>query len=80
MKTVCVLLLGWFLFDSVLTVKNMMGMFMAVVGMITYSWAVELAKAQAAKAAAVRIMEPIVAEEADSLLKGDLEFGRTDKP
>lgn len=82
MKTVCVLLLGWFLFDSVLTVKNMMGMFMAVIGMITYSWAVELAKAQAAKAqaAAVRIMEPNAAEEADSLLKGDLELGRTDKP
>jgi len=80
MKTVCVLLLGWLLFDSVLTAKNMLGMFMAVVGMITYSWAVELAKTQAAKAAAARALDPNVAEEENSLLKSDLEFGRIDKP
>jgi solute carrier family 35 protein E3 len=80
MKTVCVLLLGWFLFDSVLTAKNMLGMFMAVIGMITYSWAVELAKTQAAKAAAARVLDLNVAEEEDSLLKSDLEFGRIDKP
>jgi solute carrier family 35 protein E3 len=78
MKTVCVLILGWLLFDSILTGKNLMGMFMAIVGMVTYSWAVEVAKAQAAKAAAVRIMEPNLQEE-DSLLKGDLEFGRVEK-
>lgn len=44
MKTVCVLILGWVLFDSVLTLKNIMGMLIAVVGMVIYSWAVELEK------------------------------------
>lgn len=83
MKTVCVLLLGWFIFDSVLTVKNMLGMAMAVLGMITYSWAVEVAKSQAAKAAPVKIKEPMFIEEEASLLKNgkenkDLEFGRAD--
>ncbi|CAM8913931.1 unnamed protein product [Rhodiola kirilowii] len=35
MKTVCVLILGWILFDSALTLKNIMGMTVAVVvGMI----------------------------------------------
>lgn len=46
MKTVCVLGLGWVLFDSVLTLKNIMGMVIAVVGMLIYSWAVELEKQQ----------------------------------
>ncbi|KAL6217872.1 hypothetical protein ACLB2K_011089 [Fragaria x ananassa] len=41
MKTVCVLTLGWLLFDSSLGFKNLMGMALAVVGMIVYSWAVE---------------------------------------
>ncbi|KAG0464336.1 hypothetical protein HPP92_020405 [Vanilla planifolia] len=41
MKTVCVLILGWVLFDSVLTIKNMLGMLLAVVGMVVYSRAVE---------------------------------------
>lgn len=44
MKTVCVLILGWVLFDSVLTLKNVMGMVIAVAGMVIYSWAVELEK------------------------------------
>ncbi|KAL0322807.1 UNVERIFIED_CONTAM: UDP-rhamnose/UDP-galactose transporter 2 [Sesamum angustifolium] len=44
MKTVCVLTLGWLLFDSELTFKNIMGMVVAVVGMIIYSWAVEAEK------------------------------------
>lgn len=44
MKTVRVLVLGWVLFDSVLTLKNIMGMVIAVVGMVIYSWAVELEK------------------------------------
>ncbi|KAH7653898.1 solute carrier family 35 member E3 protein [Dioscorea alata] len=44
MKTVCVLILGWILFDSALTVKNILGMLLAVVGMIIYSWAVESEK------------------------------------
>ncbi|KAK2425553.1 Nucleotide-sugar transporter family protein [Trifolium repens] len=44
MKTVCVLTLGWLLFDSELTFKNIMGMVIAVIGMIIYSWAVEVEK------------------------------------
>ncbi|WOL11653.1 hypothetical protein Cni_G20417 [Canna indica] len=44
MKTVCVLILGWILFDSVLTLKNILGMLLAVVGMVVYSWAVEYEK------------------------------------
>lgn len=44
MKTVCVLTLGWLLFDSELTFKNIMGMFLAVLGMVIYSWAVESEK------------------------------------
>lgn len=49
MKTVCVLTLGWLLFDSELTFKNIMGMILAVVGMVIYSWAVELEKSSNAK-------------------------------
>ncbi|KAG6537407.1 UDP-rhamnose/UDP-galactose transporter 2-like [Zingiber officinale] len=41
MKTVCVLILGWLLFDSALTLKNILGMLLAVLGMLFYSWAVE---------------------------------------
>ncbi|WOL18612.1 hypothetical protein Cni_G27409 [Canna indica] len=41
MKTVCVLILGWLLFDSALTLKNILGMLLAVLGMLVYSWAVE---------------------------------------
>ncbi|KAF8669386.1 hypothetical protein HU200_051729 [Digitaria exilis] len=44
MKTVCVLILGWILFDSALTVKNILGMLLAVMGMVVYSWAVEAEK------------------------------------
>ncbi|OEL27321.1 UDP-galactose transporter 2 [Dichanthelium oligosanthes] len=44
MKTVCVLILGWILFDSALTVKNILGMLLAVMGMVVYSWAVESEK------------------------------------
>ncbi|KAK9928569.1 hypothetical protein M0R45_025699 [Rubus argutus] len=44
MKTVCVLTLGWLLFDSELTFKNIMGMIIAVAGMVIYSWAVEAEK------------------------------------
>ncbi|KAL1311912.1 UDP-rhamnose/UDP-galactose transporter 2 [Arachis ipaensis] len=49
MKTVCVLTLGWLLFDSELTFKNIMGMIIAVVGMVIYSWAVEVEKQSSAK-------------------------------
>ncbi|XP_047323331.1 UDP-rhamnose/UDP-galactose transporter 1-like [Impatiens glandulifera] len=44
MKTVCVLTLGWLLFDSELTFKNIMGMMIAILGMLIYSWAVEVEK------------------------------------
>ncbi|KAG0576228.1 hypothetical protein M758_5G059900 [Ceratodon purpureus] len=80
MKTVAVLTLGWVLFDSVLTGKNMMGMFMAVVGMITYSWAVEVAKkAQANELASSKVMEALSSEEKGPLLKADLELGSVEK-
>ncbi|XP_021275646.1 UDP-rhamnose/UDP-galactose transporter 2-like [Herrania umbratica] len=46
MKTVCVLMLGWLLFDSELTLKNILGMAIAVLGMVVYSWAVEAEKKQ----------------------------------
>lgn len=51
MKTVCVLTLGWLLFDSELTLKNIMGMAIAVIGMVVYSWAVEVEKQANAKIA-----------------------------
>ena len=48
MKTVCVLILGWILFDSALTIKNILGMLLAVMGMVVYSWAMEAEKKAAA--------------------------------
>ncbi|XP_044511786.1 UDP-rhamnose/UDP-galactose transporter 2-like [Mangifera indica] len=47
MKTLCVLTLGWLLFDSEMTFKNIMGMVLAVVGMVIYSWAVEADRSNA---------------------------------
>ncbi|XP_010504507.1 PREDICTED: uncharacterized protein LOC104781510 isoform X3 [Camelina sativa] len=49
MKTVCVLTLGWLIFDSEMTFKNIAGMVLAVVGMVIYSWAVELEKQRKTK-------------------------------
>ena len=72
MKTVAVLILGWLVFDSVLTPKNMLGMALAVVGMIVYSWAVETAKQQAAKAVSLPTVVDL-AEEDISLLKSERE-------
>ncbi|KAE8702188.1 AT-rich interactive domain-containing protein 3 [Hibiscus syriacus] len=46
MKTVFVLILGWLLFDSELTLKNLLRMAIAVLGMVLYSWAVEADKAE----------------------------------
>ncbi|CAA6662995.1 unnamed protein product [Spirodela intermedia] len=43
-KTLCVLILGWMLFDSALTVNNVFGMMLAVLGMIFYSSSVEAEK------------------------------------
>jgi len=36
--------LGWLLFDSEMTMKNISGMVLAIVGMVVYSWAVEIEK------------------------------------
>lgn len=47
MKSFLVLGLGWLLFQSVLSYKNLLGMAMAVVGMVLYSWAMEVNKARA---------------------------------
>lgn len=67
MKTVCVLILGWLLFDSELTFKNIMGMVIAVVGMVVYSWAVEVEKQKNSKA--VLTMKNSLTEEEIELLK-----------
>ncbi|KAL9257152.1 UDP-rhamnose/UDP-galactose transporter 2-like protein [Drosera capensis] len=70
MKTVCVLTLGWLLFDSELTFKNIMGMALAVIGMVIYSWAVELEKQSIAKVN--HHAKNSLTEEEIRLLKGDL--------
>ncbi|XP_019171985.1 PREDICTED: UDP-galactose transporter 2-like [Ipomoea nil] len=72
MKTVCVLTLGWLLFDSELTVKNIMGMLTAVVGMVIYSWAVEIEKQQA-NAKIVAGSKNSLTEEELRLLKEGVE-------
>uniref|UniRef100_A0A7C8YWQ1 Sugar phosphate transporter domain-containing protein n=1 Tax=Opuntia streptacantha TaxID=393608 RepID=A0A7C8YWQ1_OPUST len=71
MKTVCVLTLGWLLFDSEMTLKNIMGMALAVMGMVVYSWAVEIEKQSNAKAA--HHAKNSMTEDEIRLLKGDLE-------
>lgn len=43
-------MLGWLLFDSEMTLKNISGMVLAIVGMVVYSWAVENEKKGNAKA------------------------------
>lgn len=67
MKTVCVLILGWVLFDSALTVKNIMGLMIAVVGMVVYIWAMELEKQTNTKALLMVKTSPT--EEKIELLK-----------
>lgn len=82
MKTVCVLLLGWMLFDSELTIKNIFGMLVAVLGMVIYSWAVEAEKTPAARI--VHHAKSSLTEEEFRLLKqgiegnhvGDAELGQ----
>ncbi|KAL5713676.1 UDP-rhamnose/UDP-galactose transporter 1 [Ranunculus cassubicifolius] len=78
MKTVCVLTLGWLLFDSALTFKNLLGMAVAVLGMVIYSWAVELEK----KTNKVLTKESLTEEEIRLLKEGvdntpikDIELG-----
>ncbi|PKI54712.1 UDP-rhamnose/UDP-galactose transporter 1-like [Punica granatum] len=81
MKTVCVLILGWLLFDSELTFKNIMGMFIAVLGMVVYSWAVEVEK-QANSRAILTAKNSLTEEElgllkegVDNSLAKDVEHG-----
>ncbi|XP_050212919.1 UDP-rhamnose/UDP-galactose transporter 1-like [Mercurialis annua] len=69
MKTVCVLTLGWLLFDSELTMKNIMGMVIAVGGMVVYSWAVEAEKS----AKAISYTKNSLTEEEIRLLKEGVE-------
>lgn len=71
MKTVCVLTLGWLLFDSELTLKNIMGMIIAVVGMVVYSWAVETEKSSNAKT--IPLAKNSMTEEEIRLLKEGME-------
>uniref|UniRef100_A0A0D6R348 Sugar phosphate transporter domain-containing protein n=1 Tax=Araucaria cunninghamii TaxID=56994 RepID=A0A0D6R348_ARACU len=84
MKTVCVLTLGWLLFDSALTLKNIMGMCIAVLGMVLYSIAMENAKQVTAKNSSTMYLKDIDFVDDDvSLLKNgyetqvpkDIEFG-----
>lgn len=70
MKTVCVLTLGWLLFDSALTFKNIMGMIIAVLGMVVYSWAVEAEKSSAKTLSSVKNS---LTEEEIRLLKEGVE-------
>ncbi|KAF8395953.1 hypothetical protein HHK36_017563 [Tetracentron sinense] len=65
MKTVCVLTLGWVLFDSELTFKNILGIAVAVVGMVIYSWAVEVEKQANAR---------IIPHAKDSLMEEDIKL------
>ncbi|CAI9115342.1 OLC1v1016225C1 [Oldenlandia corymbosa var. corymbosa] len=73
MKTVCVLTLGWLLFDSELTFKNIMGMLVAVVGMVVYSWAVEVEKQQTNAAKVTSGGKHSLTEEEFRLLKEGVE-------
>lgn len=72
MKTVCVLTLGWLLFDSELTFKNIMGMGVAVLGMVIYSWAVEAEK-QPIHTKMISNAKTSLTEEEIRLLKEGLE-------
>uniref|UniRef100_A0A7N0RB46 Sugar phosphate transporter domain-containing protein n=1 Tax=Kalanchoe fedtschenkoi TaxID=63787 RepID=A0A7N0RB46_KALFE len=85
MKTVCVLILGWVLFDSALTFKNISGMAVAVVGMVIYSWAVEVEKKRQSATKSLPNMKNCLTEEEIKLLKEgadskpikDIELGGT---
>lgn len=72
MKTVCVLTLGWLLFDSALTFKNIMGMILAVVGMVIYSWSVEVEK-QANNTKSLANVKNSLTEEEIRLLKEGMD-------
>ncbi|KAK9987498.1 hypothetical protein SO802_027737 [Lithocarpus litseifolius] len=82
MKTVCVLTLGWLLFDSELTLKNILGVVLAVVGMVVYSSAVEVEKKANSK---IIPGKESLSEEDSQLLKeengesgvNDVELGKS---
>ncbi|KAI3745553.1 hypothetical protein L6452_07953 [Arctium lappa] len=69
MKTVCVLTLGWVLFDSQLTLKNILGMLVAIAGMVIYSWAVEAEKASS-KVTTTHTKHSLTEEELNLLKEG----------
>ncbi|XP_018457979.1 UDP-rhamnose/UDP-galactose transporter 3 [Raphanus sativus] len=73
MKTVCILTLGWLLFDSAMTFKNVSGMFVAIVGMVIYSWAMELEKQSNLAAKALNSVKHSLTEEEFQLLKEGVE-------
>ncbi|KAA3485694.1 UDP-galactose transporter 2-like [Gossypium australe] len=79
MKTVCVLILGWMLFDSELTLKNILGMSIAVNGMIIYSWAVEGDKPMQYRKDATSDVKLLIKQvDGSSLLKlKDVELGKS---
>ncbi|KAK8636640.1 hypothetical protein V6N13_124382 [Hibiscus sabdariffa] len=83
MKTVCVLILGWLLFDSEMRPKNILGMAIAVIGMIIYSGAVEADKSTDSKALQYRkdsstedVKLLLKHVDGSSLLK-DVELGKS---
>lgn len=59
----------------------MMGMFMVVVGMIMYSWVVEVVKVIVVKMVIIKVKELFFREEDVFFLKigVDLEYGKLDK-
>lgn len=80
MKTVCVLTLGWLLFDSALTLKNILGMLVAIAGMVIYSWAVEVEKQTNTKsphAAKNSLTEEELKLLKEGIEKEDVEIGQS---
>jgi solute carrier family 35 protein E3 len=74
MKTVCVLILGWILFDSSLSFKNVLGMMMAILGMVLYSSAMEVSKQASSKAPPLVLKGMNFGNDEDaSLLKSSLD-------
>lgn len=80
MKTVCVLTLGWLLFESALTFKNIMGMLVAIAGMVIYSWAVEIEKQSNTKsphASKNSLTEEELRLLKEGMEKADVEVGQS---
>lgn len=73
MKTVCVLTLGWLLFDSEMTLKNISGMVVAIVGMVVYSWAVEIEKQGNANGVIIPQTKSQLSDEELMMLKEGVE-------